>query len=328
MGIYKTAHCEVPKMIKQSGETYLSAKHGKDLFVSVPKDGKTCFLVASALGVLPWQNHGGLVDRPEHLHILSFDSSAVAGVPEFLTKTCNAPKEALKFNVYNFQDDARRVSMGDTEYDYSLYNGILGVVQELEVIAKKGGVHVVLVSSLTGMAQAIQRGIAGPPGQSTAGGSVKKGSGMDQSKWTTFAAQMNELRNFLQIDLWHTQWEAHIHKPNQTGQSKDDGVTAKETLQIQGQTGQNFAYNVEHVYRIRRQYGMKYKETKCEQMYLDTTPALDFVANGRGFTENLNPKEYDLTSACKKLGLRVGGWGAKAAVPKPIAKPAAVAVRR
>ncbi len=47
---------------------------------------------------------------------------------------------------------------------------------------------------------------------------------------------------------------------------------------------------------------------------------MEVIANGRGFTENLEKKEPDLTVAFKKLGLTVGGYGAKQKVSVP-AKP-------
>lgn len=284
-------------MIEQTGNDYASAKYAKALMVSEAKIGKSSYAIATALGVFPGQKYGGIVDDPKNLHVITADANALGGIKRFLTETCGAPPEALGFRIYNMQEDVRRVSAGGDGWDYTLINTLMQVVQTIGERAK--GVPLVHVSSLTGFAQALERSLAGPPGQ-------KKGGGMDQSKWMAFAHHMNELRNTLQQDSWHCIWEAHIHKPPASGQ---DGEEKKETLLISGKAGQNFAYNVEQVFRLRRIYGAKLPGTKCDQVYLDTQPTIDFIANGRSFNETLAPKEPDPTTAFAKLGLAVGQWG-------------------
>lgn len=288
-------------MLKQTGLSYASAKHAKALFVAKAKDGKSSFLVASALGLLPWQKMGGVVDKPEHLHVLTFDSSALAGIAGFLTKTCKAPEAALAFNVYNFQDDARKVSLG-SEWDFRLFQDVCKVAAEIRAKAQKGGTHVVIISSLTGLVASFKRALAGPVGN-------KRGSGMDIAKWDAFGSSIAELRNIFQDDAWHCFWEAHIT-------TKQEGEDTKETVALQGSTGQNFAMNVEQVFRIRRQYTTKHPGSNCDVVYLETQPNIEFVANGRKFNECLEPKEHDLTATLHKLGLSVGGWR-----PTPEANP-------
>lgn len=296
----------------QNGETYTNAQYLKALAASLPKIGKTNFLIASALGCFPWQVEGGLVDRPENLHILTFDAGALTGVGKFLTQTCGAPKEALKYKVYNFQDDVRRVAEGGTDYDFTIYNAIKQCVQD--ILATARGVPVLHVSSLTGMAAAIERSIVGPP----------KGKGYsDASKWKMLAHQLHELQNLMQVDSWHMLWEAHIDKPAPPPQKKkddeDDGTGPKESIRVSGEAGRNWAYNTEQVFKIYREMGRKHPGTKCDLMGVDTQPAMDFLASGRGFTENLNPREPDLAVAARKLGLKIGGWNAKS--KKPAGKP-------
>lgn len=283
-------------MSEQTGETYQSSDFAKVLCVSGAKVGKTTYLIASALGVLPWQKNGGIVDDPANLHVLSFDAGAVRGVARFLTETCGAPKSALAFKVYNLENEARQVSLARGDYDFSFYNTVLGVV---DTIAKrtKGGVPLLLVSSITGLAQSLERGIAGPPSEG------KGGTGMDKNKWPLFANQIAEIRNVCQIDKWHTVWEGHIFKPS--------GDDSKETLQISGKSGQNFGYNVEQIFRVRREFGAAFATSRVDKTYLDTRPTLDFIANGRGVTEALEPKEPDMAAAFAKLGYRVGGWKPK-----------------
>jgi hypothetical protein len=306
----------------QTGETYQSSQFAKILAASEAKVGKTSYLVASALGVLPWQKEGGIVDDPRHMHILTFDANAAGGLAKFLTQTCGAPKEALQFKVYNLQDDMRKTSVGDGDYDTTFYAAVL---QALDMIAQSAkGVPFVLMSSLTGLAQGLERGIVGPP-RTQEQGNVKGYS--DPSKWKMLAHQINEVRNFAQVDNWHVAWEAHIDKPASMQVGKDGGDAPKETISVSGQAGRNFGYNVEQVFRIYRQYGSKYshpsgEKTNCDLVYLNTRPMMDFIASGRGFTENLNEKEYDPTAALRKLGVKIGHWGAKTAAPKPVAKPA------
>lgn len=294
-------------MIRQTGETYASSKYAKDLHLAEGKVGKTSFLTASLLGVLPWQKSGGVVTRPEHLHILAFDSSALAGLSGFLTKTCGADPSVIKYNVYNFQEDARRTSTLQTDWNFDLYNTVKSVIQEVQGKAQKGGVHAMLFSSLTGLTQSVQRGLQGPF-------AAKKGTGMDQAKWAAFSTAIAELRSIAQLDVMHCLWEAHVYV---TPPKKPD-EEPKESLQIDGKTGQNFAYNVESVFRIRRRFGQKAGDkSNCDQVYLDTQPNMEVICNGRGFTERLNKQEPDLTEAYRKLGLAVGGYGKKMKVSIP-----------
>ena len=286
-------------MIETDGTTYQSCKYAKALFASDQKVGKTSFLVASSLGMLPWQKHGGVVDDPSNLHVLTFDANAAGGLSRFLKETCGAPELALKFRIYNMQEDARRVSIQEQEWDYGFYSMVMSCLETISKRAK--GVPVIIVSSLTGLAASLERALSGPPGQ-------KRGNSMDQAKWADYSRQIAELRNYAQQDKWHMFWEAHVYRPPSNGQNQEQ---AKETLQISGKSGQNFGYNVEQVFRIRRNFGTPFGQTKCEQVFLDTRPSMEFIANGRGFTEALEPRESDLTKALQKLGLEVGGWRAK-----------------
>lgn len=288
-------------MIEQTGDSYTSSQYAKTLAASVAKVGKTSFLVGSALGVMPWQTKGGIITEPRNLHVFTFDANALGGTKRFLLETCGAPKEALGFSVYNFQDDARRVSMNQGDYDPSMFAAFMQALRTVGEKAAKGGVHTLLISSLTGIAGALERAIVGPP----------QGKGYaDPSKWKTLSHQLNEIRNYAQVDQWHTIWEAHVDKPN-PGPMGGNAAPPKETIHVSGEAGRNFAYNVEQVFRIVRLYGETFKSTKCDGVYLDTRPAMDFISSGRGFTEALDPKEFDLTHAYQKLGLKVGGWGAK-----------------
>ncbi len=286
-----------------NAENLEMSKYAKALVVAYNKDGKTVGLTAGALGVLPWQEAGGIVDRPENLHIVALDSGAATGVPSFL-KLCGAPKEAYKVRIYNLADDVRTVGASESEWDFNFYNLLSQVIGTIRERAARGGTHAVIISSLTTLALTLERAIAGPPGNSS-----KRGMGMDQSKWSEFARQVAEIRNHYQEDKWHCLWEGHVYKPKESGQNA--GAPKPETLQVSGKTGDNFPNNVEQVFRFRRQRGETYEKTKVDQIYLDTRPAMDFIPGGRLFTEMLDAKEDDMTIAFYKLGLKIGRWNSK-----------------
>lgn len=283
-------------ILEQTGENYVSSKFAKALLASEAKVGKSCFLIASALGVLPWQKHGGIVDDPRNLHVITFDANALGGIQRFLLETCGAPKEALGFKVYNLQDSLRRVAEGDTDYDMTLYGEIMTCIEKMKQAAK--GTPVLHISSLTGAAKGLERSVVGPP--------AGKGYS-DISKWKLISHQLHELQNFAQVDRWHCLWEAHIDKTVPMSQGKD-AQPAKESLAISGEAGRTWTYNVEQVFRIRRMFGQVFDKTKCDQVYLDTRSD---IGSGRNFNEALDAKEPDMTLAFKKLGLQVGHWGAK-----------------
>jgi hypothetical protein len=301
-------------MEETTGVDYQSSKFAKALLVERAKVGKTMFILGSALGILPWQKRGAIVSSPKHMHVLTFDSGALAGFKRFALEMCKAPEETLNFRVYNMQDDIKKIAGSVLEYDRSFFNTVMQVLTTVrERAAREPGVHALHVSSLTGMVEGILRAVQGPAAR-------KKGGGMDQSKWGDFAGQIAELRNFAQLDSWHTLWEAHLYVPPQTGQEGQD-ATNKETLQMPGKSGQNFPYNVEQVFRVRREYSNTHEGTNVDLCHLDTKGGADFISGGRNF-DALKDKEYDLTRAFEKLGLKVGNWGAKEEIVKKKKKTA------
>lgn len=283
-------------MKEMTGDSYEASPYMKALCASEAKVGKTTFLVASVLGVLPWQKFGGIVDSPENLHVITFDASALGGIKRFIAESCGAKKEALGFKVYNLEDDMRRVAETDSDYNMAFYTTVLDTISKIGEKAR--GVPVVVVSSLTGLAAGVERSVVGPP----------SGKGYsDAAKWKTLAHQLHEIQNYAQIDKWHCFWEGHIDKPAGLGLKNE--APPKETIRVSGEAGRNWGYNVSHIFRIRRLFGQLQPGTKIDQVYLDTRPSLDFVASGRGVTEALDPKEPDMTVVLGKLGLKVGHWG-------------------
>lgn len=291
-------------MKEQTGANYQASRYAKALCISEAKVGKTCALIGWALGVLPWCKSGGIVTKPEHLHVITFDANALGGVARFLRQTCGAPESALGYNVYNLQDDFRKVTESDNDYDTTFYNAVFNVISLIERKVASAGpnsVHCVVVSSLTGLAAGLERAVVGAPGQ-------KKGYGSDPSKWKALAAQLQELQHYLQVDRWHCIWEAHLDKGSSFDMANKESAASQESIRVSGQAGRNWAFNVEQVFKIRRNFGTRHPNTQCDKVMLDTRPSASFLATGRGFTEELAPLEEDMAGAFKKLGLVTGEW--------------------
>lgn len=262
--------------------------------VAEGKVGKTTYLAASCLGALPHQTEG-LVDKPENLHIIGFDEAFVDGLLRFLKESCKKPDAFLNVSVHDLTDVVRKASAGDG-WNYGVYNAVMSELRSIQADVKKGGVHATVFSSLSGLAGGIKAGLAGAPDPS------KKGSGMDQSKWDAMSHQLNAIRNLAQDDTQHVFWEGHVMK---SSAAKEEDQ--KEENGIQGSAGKSWGFNVEQVVRLRREMA-KYPNTTVDKVFMDTRPALDFVAGGRGFNEVLDPREYDLVAVAKKLGKKVGGF--------------------
>ena len=262
--------------------------------VAEGKVGKTTYLAASCLGALPHQTEG-LVDKPENLHIIGFDEAFVDGLLRFLKESCKKPDAFLSVSVHDLTDVVRKASAGDG-WNYGVYNAVMSELRSIQADVKKGGVHATVFSSLSGLAGGIKAGLAGAPDPS------KKGSGMDQSKWDAMSHQLNAIRNLAQDDTQHVFWEGHVMK---SSAAKEEDQ--KEENGIQGSAGKSWGFNVEQVVRLRREMA-KYPNTTVDKVFMDTRPALDFVAGGRGFNEVLDPREYDLVAVAKKLGKKVGGF--------------------
>lgn len=291
-------------MKEQTGDSYKSADTSKMLALAGAKDGKTTFLIAQALGIWPGQN-GAVVDKPSHLHVIAADAAAIKGFKTFATKHLGASSDALAFRVYNIEEDVREAFATLGGWDYTLRDIVVATIQTIQQRARQEkGVHVMHVSSLTTIAQAIKRAIQGPTAVKLKDGKYQKGSGMDMAKWDAMSSSISELRNQAQQDECHCIWEGHLEKKTE---GKGDEEVEKDSLGIQGAGGKAFAQNVAEVFRIRRMIGQKVKGI-VDTMYFDTQPSLSFMNNGRGFSE-LQPKEYDLTKVLNALNYTTGNWG-------------------
>lgn len=301
-------------MKESTGGEAVDSVYLRAMAAAEAKVGKTVALILWMLGLFPDQKYGGLISRPANLHIIAADYGTVTGVKHML-RMLGAPAEAFNFRVYSLQEDYQSIFKASTDWDASFYNASFGALRAIQAKVGEGtkGVHAVLVSSVTTWVNGIERGICGPPiGENN----DKKGSGMDESKWQAVYGQVNEFRNYLQALPAHIIWEAHIDKILPFG--RDENQEPKEKVQVRGRAGRDFPNNVEQVFRIRRNMGDTYEGTEIDKMHLDTRPEMDFFAGGRGATELLKPHEPDLVRAAHKLGMRVGGWGAKESFGKKV----------
>ena len=179
-------------------------------------------------------------------------------------------------------------------------------------MAGNPGTRGVIGSSLPGMASAIERGVAGPPGsagQKNRDGEMSGKGYMDPSKWQAHAQQLAQLRSAFQIDDWHMLWEGHIDVTKKFAMKAED-AGVKESVAISGKTGRNWGWNTDHTYRLKRIFGDTWDGTECDKTFMDTNPDMEFFPGGRG-QKKLKKREYDLSIVYKKLGLKRGGWGRK-----------------
>lgn len=294
-------------MKEETGATYKSSQYAKLLVAADSKVGKSTSIIAGCLGVLPWQSNGAVVDKPANLHVITTDSNALGHIKKFLTETCKAPEEALGFRVYNMQDDYQKAFEGQSAYEAMFYNTLMATITKVQERARtQPGVHALLLSSVTTMGRALQRGVSGPI---TSDGTTVKKSTMDKSKWPMFNMQLNELQAHGQSNLYHCIWEGHLSKKLDFNSKDENGQPEeKDGIQLQGSVGASWAANVEQVVTMHRQFGVVAPGTKCDKTYYNTKPNLNMVASGRGFTELLEKSEPCITTMFEKLGLKVGKW--------------------
>ncbi len=283
-------------MIEQTIGNSKESKYVKALFTGEYKSYKTVTLVANALGLMPWQKNGGIVSKPEDLNILAFDTDACVGLKQYLVEVLGADPAVIdRVKIWNFEDDVRAAYSSTQAYDHTFYNTLVGVQAKLaqRAAADPGGTMVVIASSLTVMAMALERATLGAP---VGSGDSGKGIG-DRDKFGQLKRQLLTIQNIFNTDLWHMFWEAHVLKITDE---------SKETLQVSGSAGRNWGINMSQVFRLQRGTAVK---PKLEQVVFNTRPSTEFMAGGRNFSLKLDPVEPDLTVALHKLGLKVGLFG-------------------
>lgn len=284
-----------PKPLDQLDDS----KHIRLFGVSDAKIGKTTYLACSSLGALPGQEFG-LVTTPADLHILAFDEGAVEGLMEFLRDACKRP-DCIP-TIWPMYEVCRTAILSKQGWDFSIYNTIMSVQQEIDKIAdaNPNRVLVELFSSFTGMGVALSQSLAGEPRAES------KGGGMSVPKWDALNGQLQSLRAAAHKDNKHVLWEGHtMDKFIQPTEGVKPG-TKEETVGVSGREGRNWAANVKEVSKMIREQ-VKYPGTSIDKVFLHTRPTLDFNSGGRNYNK-LADREYDLALMCKKLDKRVGGY--------------------
>lgn len=292
---------------------YSAGKYANELVLAPAKVGKTVTIVGNLLGVMPWQEYGGVVDDPSHLHVITFDAVTMDGAHDFYINQCGASKDIGKVHVINLETAARKAFASTTEYDGTFAAKVYDAVHKVQDLAAKGGTHALVIASLTMCAKAWLRSISGPA--FAAGAGPMKKSPMDQNKWGLFAQQMTEFQFHVQSDTMHVIWETHwSEKESKTKKDSSGAPAVFDSIQVQGKTAEQFPAQCSRPYMLQRQKGGGHGPGKKVDMVLwDTQPNLDFgesMMSGRKVVGVLEQKESDLTEMFSKLGLEVGQWGA------------------
>lgn len=286
-----------------SGKDMKPAEYIKGLFMSYAKAGKTSFLVAQALGVMPWQKYGGVVTAPQHLHVIALDQDALDGIPDMLDM-CKAPDEARAYDLYDMREDYRSLVESDKPYAHGFFSSLMQVRQEILSVIQPGEVHVVHMSSFTTMAKAVERAMLGRPTGfvNSTGQTSGKGIG-SYDAWGMLKLQMMDLQSGFQTDRFHMFWESHIERV-----LTKEG--AEDTLQVHGSSAKQWPNNTSHNFVIRRNKTAFYEDTQLNPMHIEPRASMSFIAGGRN-ENRLNDEEPCLTVCLKKLGFNVGRWGYK-----------------
>lgn len=279
----------------------------KMLLLMGAKGGKTTFIVMSALGLWPWQQHGGVVSDPAHLHVIAVDQDCMDRFGKML-KLVGVSEKAIQYilsrvHVISMRDDVAKVLASKDTYNHSFLNALKLARQDIQSKVKSGETHMVVMSSTTTMLKTDERALFGEP----TGISGGKGYG-SKDLWTILQGHAAEIQNMFQVDSWHMAWEGHVFKAPKPGGK--DGETI-DTLQIHG-AGKNWPVNTSHNLRIVRETvawkGPDGKPTPINPMYLDLSPSFDFLPTGGRGTAGMAEKSYDMTEMLLDLGYQVGGW--------------------
>lgn len=290
---------------------YSAGAYANELVLAPAKVGKTITIVGNLLGAMPWQENGGVVDKPSHLHVITFDAVTLDGAEDFYVRQCGASKEVGDVHVINLEKHARKAFASQTDYDGTFPAKVYDAIHKVQDMAAKGGVHALVVASLTMCAKAWLRSISGP---AFGGAATMRKSPMDQNKWGLFAQQMTEFQFHVQTDTMHVIWETHwSEKESKTKKDSSGNAQVFDSIQVQGKTSEQFPAQCARPYMLQRTKGGGYGPSKKVDMVLwDTQPNLDFgesVMAGRKVVGVLEPKEPDLTVMFHKLGLTIGGYG-------------------
>jgi hypothetical protein len=297
------------------------AEYGEDPFIKPlvlmeSKEGKTTFEFMSLLGLWPWQQHGGVVSDPAHLHFVALDTAAMdrifprnppdgrsilelAGVP---MKTIEYVRSRL--DVIKMDEEIKAAIESTSSYNHGWFKGMKLLRQHL--IGKMNDpkeTHAVVMSSFTSMCKYHERCLFGDP---TGQGGDTNAYGT-QNLWTVLKAQLLDVRVLFHAMPCHMFWEGHVSK-----QKKGNKDEYEDTLSIHGGAKDDWPKNTSHNFRVVRETvkwkGKDGKPTGVDQMYINPKPSYSFIPSGGRGVGGLAEKEYDLTKMMMDMGYQVGGW--------------------
>lgn len=267
---------------------------------------KTTTMVTQILGVCPWaQGAGAVVADPADLLVLTFDPAALRCVPDWMRQHCGATDKTLTYRVLPLEETVMRVAKVAAP-GHDTFFGACRQAAEAAVRGVRGEVPVIMVSSVTVMAEAMLREIMGQPGNASA---------PDPREWgPELAVRIAEVRDILHSAEAHVLWEAHVDRREPMFEAK--GAQTEESLQIAGQAGRKWCNRQDTLLRLAR--GLPIADGVYRQEW-DTRTFLEGkhpVGGGRG-DGKCAPREPDLTTIFRKRGLAV----ASAAPLEPLAGP-------
>lgn len=294
----------------------------KPLVLMESKEGKTTFEVMSLLGLWPWQQHGGVVSDPAHLHIIALDTACMDRVfprnpPDgrSIMELAGIPMKTIEYvrsrlDIIKMDEEINAAMASASSYNHSWLKGMKLLRQHLLGKMKDPKeTHAVVMSSFTSMCNYHERCLFGDPtGIVTDSGSTTNAYG-SQNLWTILKAQFLDVRVMFQALPCHMFWEGHVSKVQKPPPAKQGEFD--DTLSVHG-GAKEWPKNTSHNFRVVRETvkwkGKDGKPTAIDQMYVNPKPSYSFIPSGGRGVGGLNDKEYDLTGMMMSMGYQVGGW--------------------
>jgi hypothetical protein len=256
----------------------------KPLVLMDAKEGKTSFLFMSLLGLWPWQQHGGVVSDPAHLHFIALDTACMDRIiprdpPDgrSLMEMAGVPMKTIDYvrsrvDVIKMDKEVAAVMNSAASYNHDWFKAMKLLRQDLASRMKDPKeTHAVVMSSWTTMCHHHERCLFGSP------------TGQGESN-------------------------AHVSKqavPNSKPPAFED------TLSIHG-GAKEWPKNTSHNFRVVRETvqwkDKNGKSTLINPMYVNPKPSYSFVPGGGRGVGALAEKEPDLTKMMMDMGYQVGGW--------------------
>lgn len=307
---------------RMSMAEYVEDPFIKPLVLMESKEGKTTFELMSLLGLWPWQQHGGVVSDPAHLHMVLFDEAAMDRIfprnpPDgrSIMELAGVPATAIEYiksriSVYPMKEEIAKAIASTNAYNHDWLKSMKLLRQELAgAMRDSKETHAVVMSSFTSMCNYHERGLFGSPtGIVTESGTTNAyGS---QNLWTILKAQFLEVRVLFQSLPAHVFWEGHVSKVQKPPPAKQGEFD--DTLSVHG-GAKEWPKNTSHNFRVVRET-VKWKDPKTgkptliDQMYINPKPSYSFIPSGGRGVGGLAEKEYDLTKMMMDMGYQVGGW--------------------